>query len=219
MKLYGDPGSGSTRRVMAVLYHIGADFEFELVDLFKGENRSPEFLALNPNGQIPVFVDEDGPLYEASAINLRLAIRAESDLFPKGRDRDLILQWMFWAAEHWRQGPPVLFTERFAKVVMGQEQDPRAIADAEASIRKWAAILDAHLEGRTFVVGDKVSLADFDIAATLTHLPRTHPPYEEFPNVMAYHHRMLAEVPAWKRTYDEVEARMAQLMAGAEAAK
>jgi len=213
MKLYGEPGSGSTRRVLAALYHIGVEFEFQMVDLFKGENRTPEFLALNPNGMIPVLVDGDVVLYEASAINLHLAEKFGSDLLPKGKDRALTLQWMFWAAEHWRQGPPALFNERIAKPVMGIPQDPRVISDAEASIRKYAAILDAHLTDRRYVVGEKITLADIDLAATFTHLPRSHPPYAEFPNVMAWHQRLLDEVPAWSRTRDEVEARMADLLA------
>jgi glutathione S-transferase len=213
MKLYGDPGSGSTRRVLAALYHIGAAFDFQMIDLFKGENRTGEFLALNPNGAIPVLVDGDVVLYEAAAINLHLAEKFASDLLPQGRDRGLTLQWMFWAGEHWRQGPPALFNERIAKVVMGLPQDPRVITDAEASIRKFAAILDAHLASRRYVVGERVTLADFDLAATFTHLTRTDPPYAEFPNLMAWHRRLLAEVPAWSRTRDEVEERMAPLMA------
>jgi glutathione S-transferase len=213
LKLYGDPGSGSTRRVSAALYHIGGDFEFQMVDLLKGENRAPEFLALNPNGMIPALVDGDVVLYEASAINLYLVDKFGSDLLPKGRDRGLALQWMFWAAEQWRQGPPVLFNERIVKLAMGLPEDPRAIADADASIRKWSAILDAHLEGRRYVVGDAFTLADIDLAAPFSHLSRTRPPYHEFPNVMAWHQRLLDEVPAWSRTRDEVEARMAPLMA------
>jgi glutathione S-transferase len=213
MKLYGDPGSGSTRRVLAALYHIGVDFDFELIDLFKGDNRTPAFLALNPNGMIPVLVDGDVVLWEASAINLHLVEKFGSDLLPSGADRALALQWMFWAGEHWRQGPPALFGERIAKVVMGVPQDARVIADADASIRKFAAILDAHLAQRRYVVGDKVSLADIDLAATFSHLTRTHPPYAEFANVMAWHQRLLDEVPAWARTRDEVELRMSALMA------
>ncbi|WP_229257433.1 glutathione S-transferase family protein [Duganella callida] len=212
MKLYGDPGSGSTRRVLAALYHIGAEFEFELIDLFKGDNRTPQFLALNPNGMIPVLVDDDAVLYEAAAINLYLAEKFSSNLLPAGVDRSLTLQWMFWAAEHWRQGPPVLFNERVAKTIMGLPQDPRAIADAEASIRKFAAILDDHLQDRQYVVGKHFTLADIDLAATFTHLPRSRPPYDEFPNVMAWHHRLLEHVPAWSRTRDKVEQRMAALM-------
>ncbi|WP_377703122.1 glutathione S-transferase family protein [Pseudoduganella sp. UC29_71] len=82
MKLYGDPGSGSTRRVLAALYHIGAEFDFEQIDLFKGDNRTPEFLALNPNGTIPVLVDGGTVLFEASAINFHLAEKFRSDLLP-----------------------------------------------------------------------------------------------------------------------------------------
>ena len=213
MKVYGDPGSGSTRRVLAALYHIGVEFEFELIDLFKGDNRTPEFLALNPNGMIPVLVDGDAVIFEASAINLYLVEKFGSDLLPSGIDRTLTLQWMFWAAEHWRQGPPALFMERLAKVAMGIPQDPRVISDAETSIRKYAAILEEHLKDRRYVVGDKVTLADIDLAATFTHLTRTNPPYAEFPNVMAWHYRLLEEVPAWSRTRDEVEKRMAALLA------
>jgi glutathione S-transferase len=213
MKLYGDPGSGSTRRVLAALYHIGAEFEFEMVDLFKGENRTDAFLAMNPNGAIPVLVDGDVVLFEASAINLYLVDKFGSNLLPKGHDGFLTLQWMFWAAEHWRQGPPALFNERIAKVAMGIPQDPRVITDADTSIRKFSAILDAHLAERRYVVGDHVTLADIDMAATFTHLTRTHPPYAEFSNVMAWHQRLLDEVPAWARTRDEVEERMAVLMA------
>jgi len=218
MKLYGDPGSGSTRRVLTALYHIGASFEFQNVDLFKGEHRAPAFLALNPNGMIPLLVDGDAVLYEAAAINLYLAGKFGSDLLPQGDARFLTLQWMFWAAEHWRQGPPALFNERIVKVAMGQPQDPRVIADAEASIRKFAAVLEAHLQGRRYVVGERFTLADIDLAATFSHLARTHPPYAEFPNVMAWHQRLLDEVPAWARTRDEVEVRMAALMAGFRAA-
>jgi glutathione S-transferase len=213
MKLYGDPASGSTRRVLAALHYIGADFEFQLVDLFKGENRTPEFLALNPNGMIPVMVDDDVVLFEASAINLHLADKYASDLMPEGREGHLVLQWMFWAAEHWRQGPPVLFTERFAKVAMGATPDERLVTDAEASIRKFAAILEGHLQHNRYVVGDRVTLADFDLAATFTHLHRTHPPYQGFANVMAWHQRLLDEVPAWAHTRDQAEKRVAELIA------
>lgn len=91
MKLYGDLGSGSTRRVLAVLYYINADFELEALDLFKGETHTPELLALNPNGMVPVLVDGDMVIYEASAINLYLVDKFESDLLPAGRDRFLTL--------------------------------------------------------------------------------------------------------------------------------
>jgi glutathione S-transferase len=211
MKLHGDHASGSTRRVTATLEHLGAAYDFEQVDLFQGENRTPEFLALNPNGAIPVLVDGDSVIYEASAIMIYLAEAFGSDLLPGGSDRFLTLQWMFWAAEHFRQGPPVLFVERFVKKVQGLPEDPDAVDAAYTLTRKYCAILDAHLTGRRYVVGDKVTLADFDLAAPFTQYPRTRPPFDEFPNVMAWHQRLLDEVPAWTLTRDRVEARILEI--------
>lgn len=212
MKLYGDPSSSSTRRVFAVLYHVGADFDFQLVDLFKGEHQTPEFLALNANGMVPVLVDDVVTLHEASAINLYLVEKFGSNLLPRGKDRFLALQWMFWAAEHWRQGPAVLFSERVMKLAAGLPPDLRAIADAEASIRRSAAVLEKHLQSRRYVVGERVTLADIDLAATFTHLARIKPPYCEYPHVMAWQQRLVEEDPAWALTRSDVEEHMDQLM-------
>ncbi|MDB6143804.1 MAG: Glutathione S-transferase domain [Pseudomonas sp.] len=214
MKVYGDPGSGSTRRVLATLAHLGLEAEEVLIDLFKGDQLTPVFLALNPNATIPALVDGDVTLYEASAIMIYLAEKqGDTSLWPTGAARYETLKWMFWAAEHFRKGPPLLFGERFVKKVQGLPEDPRIIAEADAMIRKYSAVLDAHLKDRRFIVGDHVTLADFDVAAPFTQYSRIHPPFVEFPNVMAWHQRLLDEVPAWKSTRYRVEARIGELSA------
>jgi glutathione S-transferase len=213
MKLYGDAASGSTRRVLATLEHIGVAFDFELIDLFNGDNRTPAFLALNPNGAIPVLVDGDLVLYEASAIMIYLAEKFGSDLLPAGPERYQALKWMFWAAEHFRAGPPILFVERIAKKVQGLAEDPGEIARADDLIRKFSAILDEHLQDRAFVVGDKVTLADIDLAAPFSQASRTRPPFDEFPSLMAWHQRLLDDVPAWSSTRDQLEVRIKELEA------
>jgi len=68
MKVYGDRGSSNTRRVLTTAAYLGLEVEFVFLDLFSGENRTPEYLALNPNGTIPTLVDGDVVLFEASAI-------------------------------------------------------------------------------------------------------------------------------------------------------
>jgi glutathione S-transferase len=71
IKIYGDPGSGSLRRVTSAAAIMGVDIERVYVDLFKGESHAPDFLKnLNPHGLTPVMVDGDVVLYEASAINI-----------------------------------------------------------------------------------------------------------------------------------------------------
>ena len=82
IKIYGDPGSGSRRRVTAAAATMGVSIEVVDIDLFNGESHTPEFLALNPHGLSPVMVDGDLVLYESAAINLYLAEKAGSDLAP-----------------------------------------------------------------------------------------------------------------------------------------
>jgi glutathione S-transferase len=151
---------------MATIIEIASEPRF-------GAYSQPAYLAKNPNGTIPVLEDGDVTLYEAAAINIYLADKFKSDLLPEGEGRYQTLKWMFWAAEHFRQGPPILFIERIAKRFIGAPEDPRAVADAEASLRKFAAVLDAHLAGRRFVVGDGFTLADIDLAAPLSQMSRS----------------------------------------------
>lgn len=213
MKLYGDRASSNTRRVLATAAHMNVELELHLVDLFKKDNRRGDYLALNPNGMIPTFVDGPLVLSEASAIMIYLAEKFSSDLLPGGQARFQTLKWMFWAAEHFRYGPPILIDERFFKKVHKKREDPWAIEFANASIRKHSAVLDAHLKGRRFVVGDRLTLADFDLAAPFSHVPRTRAPFDEFPHLSAWHQRLLDEVPAWRTTRDQLEERIKEIVA------
>jgi glutathione S-transferase len=213
LKFYGDHASGSQRRILAAADYMGLEYEEVFLDLFKGEQRDPAFLALNPFGQVPVLVDGDTVIYEASAINIYLADKFGTDLLPaEGPQRYEVLQWMFWSGEHWRQYSVMLFNERIGKKIQGQGEEARMVDFIYENIRKSAEVLDAHLSTRKYMVGGKVSLADFDIAAPFSQITRTKLPYDEFPNIMAWQQRMLDEIPAWKATRDRLNARMDEAM-------
>jgi glutathione S-transferase len=116
IKLYADPGSGSVRRVTTAARIMGIELEEIYIDLFNGESHTSEHLARNPHGLVPVLVDGDTVLYEASAINIYLAEKSGSGLLPKlGRERYEVLQWMFWSGEQWRINSSTLFAERIGK--------------------------------------------------------------------------------------------------------
>ena len=83
IKIYGDAGSGSLRRVTAVAAMLNIDIERVPIDLFKGESHTPGFLQLNPHGLTPVLEEGDTVLWEASAINLYLAEKTNSELLGK----------------------------------------------------------------------------------------------------------------------------------------
>lgn len=209
IKVYGDPGSGSLRRVTSAAAAMGVAIERVNIDLFKGESHTPEFLELNPHGLSPVMVDGDFVLYEASAINLYLAEKAGSDLAgAMTRERYEILQWMFWSGEQWRIFATLTFDEVLGKRLMGLPQDEAIVQLAFAKIRAAAAVLDAHLADRQFIVGDRLTLADFDIAGPFSQNERTKIPLNEFPNLVAWQQRLLKTAPSWAATKQEVDARI-----------
>ena len=216
IKIFGDPGSGSLRRVTTAAAVMGIAIERVNIDLFKGESHTPDFLKLNPHGLSPVMVDGDVVLYEASAINIYLAEKAGSDLLGiSAAERYQILQWMFWSGEQWRIFATLTFDERIAKRFMGQPEDNSIVQLAADKIRAAAAVLDAHLAEHRFIVGDHLTLADIDIAAPFSQSARTKVPFVEFPNLVAWQQRLLDTVPAWAQTKREVDQRIDGALAGA----
>ncbi len=213
MKLYGDRGSSNTRRVLTVIEHLNLDVEFEFVNLFAGENRRPEYLAISPSGTIPAFTDGEFALFEASSITIYLAERAGSALWPSGPRRFEVLKWMFWAAEHFRRGPAVLIDERFIHRLKGLPENPALVDDAMKSIHRYAKVLDHHLHDRAFVTGAAPTLADIDLASPFSHLPRTRAPFDAYPHLWAWHGRLSEAVPAWRSTGEALERRIAEIEA------
>lgn len=216
MKVYIDPGSGSCRRVSTVIEYLGINVEEVYIDLLAGANRTPEFLAINPNGMVPALVDGDVVLWEAAAIMIYLCEQAgNTPLLPQGAPRYDVLRWMFWAAEHFRQPAPMYFDERLAARLMGKSADETRIAEANRLIERFAPVLETHLVGRNYVVGDHVTLADFDLAAPLSQMSRTGVPYNAYPNIMRWYEYLHETVAAWRVTGERLNQRMDSAIAAA----
>ena len=215
MKIYGDPGSGSLRRVTTAAKIMGVELERVFVDLFKGESQTDAFKSrLNPHGLTPVLEDGDFILYEAAAINLYLANKVNSPLLgTTDKERSQVLQWMFWSGEQWRTYTVTIFDERIGKTVMNLPKNESLIAFAEGKIRSAAKVLDKHLEGRTFMVGNALTLADLDVAAPFSQVDRARFPIKVFPNLVAWHDNLLRSYPAWAETKAEVDNRMDSFLA------
>lgn len=194
---------------------MGIELERVNVDLFKGESRTDAFKArLNPHGLTPVLEDEATILWEASAINLYLAAKVDSPLVGTTEvERFQVLQWMFWSGEQWRTFTTTIFDERVGKTVMGVPRDESLIAFAEGKIRAAAKVLDRHLAGRRFMVGEALTLADIDIAGPFSQVDRARFPFAEFPNLVAWHDNLLRSFPAWAETKAEVDDRMRSFLA------
>lgn len=202
MKLYGFPPSPNTWKVRAVAAHLGLPLELEWVDLSKGQQRAPEFLAINPTGRTPALVDGDFKLWELAAIMQYIAARKPNALWPdNARTRADIVRWQSWQLAHWSKEAcePLIF-ERLVKALLklGPPDDARVAAGTEAFNRD-ARVLDAHLAKQPYLVGSALTLADFSVAAPLVYAKEADLPIAPYANVRAWSERVFA-LPAWKET-------------------
>ncbi len=201
MKLYGFPPSPNTRKVQAVAAHLAVPLELELVDLTKGQSRTPGFLAINPGGRTPVLVDGDFTLWESNAIMQYIAGKKKNDLWPESaRARADITRWQFWQAAHWHEGCGGFLWENLVKkLLFGGEADPALLKRAEDAFHRDAPVLDAHLAKQQYLVNGALTLADFSVASYLHYAAAAKLPLERYQNIRAWYARIEA-LPAWRDT-------------------
>jgi len=208
MKLYFHPLSGNSRRVLLVATHLGVSLERVVVDLTRGEQRGAPHLDRNPNGRVPVLDDDGFVLWESRAIMLYLAETTPGQtLLPTDpRGRADVHRWLFWCAAHMSPANTVLVFENFVKPLTGQSSDPAEIARGEALVAQCAPVLDAHLAGRTWVVQDRLTLADFSLAASFALAGPARLPIAGYANLRAWLGRV-QELDAWQRTAPALPSR------------
>lgn len=166
MKLYGFPPTRSAR-VLWALRELDVEFESINVDQTRGEHRRPEFLALNPAGKLPALVDGDFVLTESVAIVLYLAEKyPEKGLLPAGlRARAEAFRWLLFTATELEQ--PLWRIARHTHVYPPEKRLAAEITLARQDFLDMAAVLEEHMDGREFLVGNHVTVADFVAAYTL----------------------------------------------------
>jgi glutathione S-transferase len=204
MKLYE---FGFTRSIRArwTLQELEVDFEAISVNLRAGEHRRPEFLKVNPAGKIPVLVDGDFVLAESTAIVLYLADKYRKFLPADPHGRAQVNQWLLFTVTELEQ--PLW---RIAKNRQLYPESQRLAADiplASQDFRAMADVAERHMQGRTFVVGESVTVADFVLAYTLDWANEVQL-LDRCPQLVAYMLRMYSRPKAPKRIA-EIRAAMA----------
>lgn len=190
MKLYE---FAPTRSIRArwTLQELGVDFESVTVNLVAGEHRRPEFLKINPAGKIPVLVDGDLVLTESVAIPVYLAEKyPEKRMIPTdAKQRAEVNKWLLFAATELEQ--PLWRIARNTALYPEDQRQPADVAIAGREFREMADVLEKHMEGRQFVVGDSVTVADFVMAYTLDWANERQL-LDGFPRLQEYMKRMYA---------------------------
>lgn len=160
IKIYGSPRT-SAGRCFWCLEEVGASYDKVDVDMRGGAHKAPDYLALNPNGKVPVLVDGDYKLWESIAINNYLAQEYKPELLgANNKDRGHIEQWSVWSMVEFQ--PPMI--DIFIQTVFMPEEkrDDQVIKRAQEKLPELLAILDNALKGRDYLVGNEFSLADLN---------------------------------------------------------
>ncbi len=202
MKLYYVVGSPNCRKVLAVANHLGLSPELEFLDFFDGDLRAPRYLKVNPNGMVPALVDDDLRLFESNAITQYLADRAGSDaLFPRdAAGRADVARWQFWEVAHFNRAFGRIAFETVAKPGFGLGETDRHLVHVETEyLARHARVLDAHLEGREYLVRERITLADYSVIHCEPFKEAVPFDWSPYPNLNAYFERMRV-VPHWART-------------------
>ncbi len=198
IKLYGHPYSRA-HRVMWMLKELGLPFDHEPTGFQDGGTKQTEFLAINPNGRVPVLVDGDVTLFESLAINLFLSRKYGGPSAADGPvEEALAVQWSFWVVTEIEK--PLLFAAANL-CLFGAEG--RSDADAAIGIAKLDRpfrVLEAHLTGRDYLLGDRFTVADVNVAGPMTLIPIAGVPIDRYPRIAAWLDRCIERPAAadWK---------------------
>jgi glutathione S-transferase len=191
MKLYANPFSTAAFKVFAILQELGLPCEHITIDMMKGQHKSPEYLAVNPNGKVPTLVDGDFQVWESNAILTYLAAKhPERGLMPTdAKGLALVQQWLQWQASQFSPAAnKVMFETVYAKF-FGRTTDEAKLATALEELKKELAVLEKSLAGKEYLCG-RLSIADFSIASMLLARQPMRVDLSGFPLVKAWQERL-----------------------------
>jgi glutathione S-transferase len=198
MKLYHFP-SPNPQKVHLAILELGLECELVPIDLTKGEQRKPEFLALNPCGRVPVLTDGDVTVSDSHAILAYLGDKT-GKLWPgSAAGRASALQWLFFLSAH--VSPPVtdLAFNRIAAKLLGLTPDEGAIARGEQAMPAVIGILEGHLAKGKWMLSDEFSLVDCAFGPVLNALEKARFSFADFPKVRTYLEGFRSR-PSWQAT-------------------
>ena len=186
MTIYGDSISGNCLKVKFVADRLALPYDWVEISVLNQETRTAEFLAMNPAGQVPVvrFADS-GTLAQSNAIMLHLAWG--TDLIPADPfERAQMFQWLFWEQYSHETAIAVLRFQRFYLKKTDSEIGPAL----PAKCLKVLGLMNDHLQGREYFVGEKLSLADVALVAYTRFAHQAGLDLSKYPHVHVWVHRV-----------------------------
>jgi len=182
----------NSMKTLYVLEELGVDYEYRYVNLFKGEQKTPEFLAMNPVGKAPVLEHDGEFLWESGAIVRYLGNVEGSPLYPaEPLERGRVDQWLDFFTCHLGNWLSSIFFEKIIKPAAGLGATSQSqVERSEAFARQFLAVLDPWLARHPWVAGEALSIADLFGFAYVVQVDAIDFPLDEWPHVKAWREKV-----------------------------
>lgn len=184
-------GAPNPHKVAIALFELGLEHRIEVVEIWKGAGQSPEFLALNPNGKVPVIVDHEAGLTvsESNAILLYLAEKTGRLLPADAKLRQRALELLFFQAS--AIGP--MFGQRAWFTLFAPEKVPYAITRYRNEAARLTDVIETLLpDGQPWFLGEEYSIVDIAFMGWIWTAVQMHFPLDGHPKLQAWFERMQA---------------------------
>ncbi|MEM9248653.1 MAG: glutathione S-transferase family protein [Pseudomonadota bacterium] len=199
MDLYCFGESGNAYKAALALELSGTTWRAVHVDFFKGETRGAEFRRLNPMGECPVLVDGDTVLTQSGVIQDYVTERSGCHGGATAEEQREVLRWVLW--DNHKLSSLTGITRFLINFAPKEKQPQEVIGWLRGRLRNSYGILEAHLAGRDWIVGDGITNADLSCCGYLYYPEPFGFDRAEWPNIDAWLSRLAAH-PRWKHPYD-----------------
>jgi glutathione S-transferase len=203
LNLYTTPLSANGRKVMAVSHELGLCPVIHLIDVYRGEGRTTEYLAINPSGKIPILVEDEFTLSESNAILIYLAeVHGAYRLWSRDAPaRGKIAQWLFWESSQWQPALSACLAELVGhRLLPDKIAPPRSPPDwNNALLQPLLKILETTLSSQPFLTGENLTIADFSVAGMMTYFRAAKFPFHAYTAVSRWYGRIEA-LDSWRST-------------------
>lgn len=209
MKLYYHPASTSCRPIMLFAEEAKIPLDYQLVDIFTGENYKPPFEAVNANHLVPVLDDGGFRLTESAAILKYLADKTGSDQYPKDlQQRARVNERMDWFNTQLNRefNYGFVYPQIFGFMKRPTEESQKVqVQWGKERAQGWLKVLDSAIlgPGNKYVCGDKLTIADYQGAAMVGVGEVAGCSFQDYPNICAWLGRMKA-LPSWNKVHEAI---------------
>ena len=194
IKIYGFDVSTPANKVRYVANYLNIEYEYEHINALKGEHQTEEHRQRHPAGKVPVIIDGDFVLFESNAIIRYLADKVQSSIYPKElKRRAQVDQWLDYVGIHINNAMTKVFGNRVIFPYVGIEVDERSLADGLTFLDKFLPAIEQQLSKHDYLVGNEISLADFNLIANLEPAELADVDLSSYPKLVTYRDKLHRE--------------------------